>query len=118
VFRTDSQRRYFLTLLGETAERFNAEWHAYCLLGNHYHLMVRTPEGNGCNPPGAVSRSWWACRGFRRHGCRRPAYLGVFTAAHGVTPPDRTKQTAGGGLHPQATSRETCGRSMVCTRNT
>lgn len=46
VFRTDGQRRYFLSLLGETAERFNAEWHAYCLMGNHYHLMVRTPEGN------------------------------------------------------------------------
>jgi REP element-mobilizing transposase RayT len=46
VFKTDSQRRYFLSLLGETAERVNAEWHAYCLLGNHYHLMVRTPEGN------------------------------------------------------------------------
>jgi REP element-mobilizing transposase RayT len=46
VFRTDSQRRYFLSLLGETAERFNAEWHTYCLMGNHYHLMVRTPEGN------------------------------------------------------------------------
>jgi REP element-mobilizing transposase RayT len=46
VFRTDSQRRYFLSLLGETAERFKAEWHAYCLMGNHCHLMVRTPEGN------------------------------------------------------------------------
>jgi putative transposase len=46
VFKTDSQRGYFLSLLGETGERFNAEWHAYCLMGNHYHLMVRTPEGN------------------------------------------------------------------------
>ncbi len=46
VFKTDSQRRRFLSLLGETADRFNAEWHAYCLMGNHYHLMVRTPEGN------------------------------------------------------------------------
>jgi REP element-mobilizing transposase RayT len=46
VFRTDGHRRYFLSLLGETAERFNAEGHAYCLMGNHYHLMVRTPEGN------------------------------------------------------------------------
>lgn len=45
VFHTDSQRRYFLSLLGETAQRFNADWHAYCLMGNHYHLMLHTPEG-------------------------------------------------------------------------
>ncbi len=46
IFRSEAQRHYFLALLAETAERFNAEWHAYCLMGNHYHLMVRTPEGN------------------------------------------------------------------------
>ncbi|HEX7025709.1 MAG TPA: transposase [Gammaproteobacteria bacterium] len=46
VFRTDDQRHYFLELLGDASERFNAEWHAYCLMGNHYHLLIRTPEGN------------------------------------------------------------------------
>lgn len=46
VFATDEQRRYFLALLAEAHTRFNAEWHAYCLMGNHYHLLVRTPEAN------------------------------------------------------------------------
>ncbi len=46
VFKTQAQRHYFLSLLAATQERFNAEWHAYCLMGNHYHLLVRTPEGN------------------------------------------------------------------------
>ena len=46
IFKTDEQRQYFLSLLADTAERFNAEWHGYCLMGNHYHLLVRTPEGN------------------------------------------------------------------------
>ena len=45
VFKTDSQRRYLLSLLEDTAHRFNADWHAYCLMGNHYHLMLHTPEG-------------------------------------------------------------------------
>ncbi|MFQ6024878.1 MAG: transposase, partial [Acidiferrobacterales bacterium] len=27
-------------------ERFNWRCHAYCLMGNHYHLLVETPEGN------------------------------------------------------------------------
>ena len=46
VFKNNAQRRYFLSLLEETHERFNAEWHAYCLMGNHYHLLLRTPEAN------------------------------------------------------------------------
>ncbi|MCG6869221.1 MAG: transposase [Gammaproteobacteria bacterium] len=46
AFSSDVQRTYFLSLLADTAERFNAEWHAYCLMTNHYHLLLRTPEGN------------------------------------------------------------------------
>ena len=46
IFNTDEQRAYFLSLLAAAHERFNAEWHAYCLMSNHYHLLLRTPEGN------------------------------------------------------------------------
>ncbi len=46
IFKTDEQRRYFLQLLADTAEQFQAEWHAYCLMDRQYHLMLRTPEGN------------------------------------------------------------------------
>lgn len=46
IFSTDEQRAYFLSLLAATHERFNAEWHAYCLMSNHYHLLLRTPEAN------------------------------------------------------------------------
>jgi len=46
VFTNNEQREYFLDLLAETSDRFNAEWHAYCLMDNHYHLLVRTPEAN------------------------------------------------------------------------
>ena len=46
IFRDDTQRSYFLQLLADTTERFNAEWPGYGLMGNHYHLRVRTPEGN------------------------------------------------------------------------
>ena len=28
IFKTDEQRAYFLSLLADTHERFNAEWHA------------------------------------------------------------------------------------------
>jgi len=34
----------FLDLLGEVSEIFGLEIHAYCLMGNHYHLLVCTPD--------------------------------------------------------------------------
>jgi len=46
VFTTHAHRHYFLSLLADTYDRFNAEWHAYCLMDNHYHVLVRTPEAN------------------------------------------------------------------------
>ena len=46
VFRGPAEGRLFLDLLGELDETFGVETHAYCLLGNHYHLLLRTPRGN------------------------------------------------------------------------
>ena len=46
IFNTDDQRHYFLALLGEVYTRYQAEMHAYCLMDNHYHLLIRTPEAN------------------------------------------------------------------------
>ena len=36
----------WLKLLEQVCERFNWVSHAYCLMTNHYHLVVETPEGN------------------------------------------------------------------------
>jgi len=44
-FNTDD-RHAWLKLLGQVCERFNWVCHAYCLMTNHYHLVVETPEGN------------------------------------------------------------------------
>ncbi len=46
IFADDADRRSFIALLAETAGRFGAEIHVYCLMDNHYHLMLRTLEGN------------------------------------------------------------------------
>jgi len=38
--------RHFLGLLEAMSERYSVEVHAYCLMPNHYHLIIRTPEAN------------------------------------------------------------------------
>ena len=41
TFQDDSDRKDFLSLLKAIHHRYQIEIHAYCLMGNHYHLMVR-----------------------------------------------------------------------------
>ena len=46
IFRSIKDREKFLAYLGSAAERYGAVFHAWCLMTNHYHLMIETPEGN------------------------------------------------------------------------
>ena len=46
IFEDDTDRQTFLAILAEGVERFNWLCHAYCLMTNHYHLVVETPQGN------------------------------------------------------------------------
>lgn len=45
IYRDDDDRKLFLKLLQTTIERMNWVCHAYCLMGNHYHLLIEIPEG-------------------------------------------------------------------------
>ena len=45
IFGDDQDRYRFLDLLGTAAERFEADIYAYCLVDNHYHLLLKAdPE--------------------------------------------------------------------------
>ena len=46
IYLADEDRQLFLGLLSEVAERYNWLIHAYCLMDNHYHLLVETPDAN------------------------------------------------------------------------
>jgi REP element-mobilizing transposase RayT len=46
VFKSRKDREQFLAYLESASERYGAVIHAYCLMGNHYHLLLETPEGN------------------------------------------------------------------------
>lgn len=46
IYDDDEDRETFLRILSEVVDRFNWVCHAYCLMSNHYHLVVETPDGN------------------------------------------------------------------------
>lgn len=46
IFDDDGDRKAFLEILGKVVSRFNWLCHAYCLMNNHYHLVIETPEAN------------------------------------------------------------------------
>lgn len=46
IYLDDADRMNWLTLFGHVCKRFNWVCHAYCLMDNHYHIVVETAEGN------------------------------------------------------------------------
>jgi putative transposase len=46
VFKDDEDRETFLRILAHVNKRYHWLCHAYCLMDNHYHLMIETPDGN------------------------------------------------------------------------
>ena len=46
IFKDDTDRELFLDTLSQVTDRFNWLCHAYCLMSNHYHLVIETPDGN------------------------------------------------------------------------
>ena len=46
IAHDDGDRELFLRILGQALERFDAQAWAYCLMGNHYHLVLHTREAN------------------------------------------------------------------------
>jgi putative transposase len=46
IYLDDADRECFMAVLSEVCERFNWMVHAYCLMSNHYHLLIETPDSN------------------------------------------------------------------------
>jgi putative transposase len=46
IFKDDRDREAFLATLAEACGKTGWEVHALCLMGNHFHLVVETPQGN------------------------------------------------------------------------
>lgn len=66
VFRGEADKQLFLETLAVAVSRFNLHVFAFCLMDNHFHLLVRTPEANL-----SQAMKWllatYTCRFHRRH---------------------------------------------------
>lgn len=67
IFLSDSDRQAFLSILSLAIKRFHWLCHAYCLMDNHYHLLIETMEANlsrGMRQLNGVYTQWFN----RQHG--------------------------------------------------
>ena len=46
IYDSGADRECFIKTLGDVCKRFNWVCHAYCLMSNHYHLLIETPDAN------------------------------------------------------------------------
>ena len=77
IFSDEEDYKQFTELLKETSEMWNVRIAAYCLMPNHYHMLVQTPEAN-------ISRSMRHLNGVytqrynRRHKCDGQLFRGRY----------------------------------------
>ncbi|NLS95406.1 MAG: hypothetical protein GXX96_24965 [Planctomycetaceae bacterium] len=68
IYRDPADRQRFLETLEEAVGRFGLVVHAYCLLGNHYHLLLQTPRAKLTGAAGWLQTTY-SIRFNRRPGC-------------------------------------------------
>ena len=79
ICQDEEDYRLFLEVLQDTAKMWNLKVAAYCLMSNHYHLLVQTPDGN-------LSRCMRHLNGVytqrynRRHGIDGQLFRGRYKA--------------------------------------
>jgi len=79
VFQSRIDYSSFVDLLKETSEAWNVRVAAYCLMPNHYHVLLQTPEAN-------ISRCMrhldgvYTQRFNRNHDCDGPLFRGRYKA--------------------------------------
>lgn len=46
IFKDNHDKEYFLQTMRNGTSRYGIEIHAYCIMNNHYHLLLSTPRGD------------------------------------------------------------------------
>jgi putative transposase len=77
IFEDDEDRWMFFGILEEVVQRFNWVCHGYCLMTNHYHLVVETQDGNLSNGMRHLNGMYTQAT-KRRHGHTGHLFQGRF----------------------------------------
>ena len=98
IFLGDDARRLFLATLGEACAKADWQVHAYCLMENHFHLVLETPS------PTLVSGMKWMMGTYTqrfnaRHRLRGHLFAGRYSRAwrdrlHTVLPEGCSRERA------------------------
>ncbi len=72
IFRSEEDHILFLTSLEQCVEQHGLRVHGYCLMPNHYHLLIETPRGNLSRAIGWLQTTY-TIRFNRKH--RRSGHL-------------------------------------------
>ena len=90
IFRTDEDRIGYLLMLAAAVARYGWLCLAYCLMGNHVHLLIETPEPNFADGMRWLHGHYGRCFN-RQHNRRGHLFKGryhdepVLTEAHLLT---------------------------------
>ncbi len=79
IYRDDRDRERFLETLQQAHQQFDLVIHAFCLMPNHYHLLVQTPRANLSAAVGWLQTTY-SVRFNRRHRRTGHLYQGRFKA--------------------------------------
>lgn len=70
IFHDDQDRQLFLKTLGEACDKTGWQIHAYCLMRNHFHIVLETPRAN------LVAGMKWFLGTYTARFNRRHQYFG------------------------------------------
>jgi putative transposase len=70
IFEGSSEKWRLLDLLADTAEELDWAMYAWCVMGNHYHFLLKTPQDNLSEGMHHINMSYgeWYNKSWGRHG--------------------------------------------------
>ena len=125
IYLQDRDRTAFLELLGKVCGRYRWSCYAYCLMTNHYHLILETAEPNLSRGMRQLNGSY--SQTFNRHHRRvghlfqgrfksilidRDGYL-LEAIRYVILNPVRAHMTKAAGQYPWSSYRQMIGKSAV-----
>ena len=83
IFSDDTDRQQFLSTLEQCCQKTAWQVHAFCLMSNHFHLVVETPQGNL-----VAGRKWFLGVYTRRFNVRHKVFGHLFSGRYKALPVD------------------------------